>query len=174
MKTRKPQSHGHGRRAFLAGLGGVAVGLPFLEAFAPREAKAADGIEPFAIFFRQANGVAAEQNTDLGAEPERFWPMAPGALNSANVAGRSLEELDGYLDRMLVVGNVSMENFDYADGHARGALQGLTAQGPVVAGLGGDSEAAGESIDHRIGRELNPDGRDSLFLYAGRNSGWLG
>jgi hypothetical protein len=43
-----------------------------------------------------------------------------------------------------------------------------------VEGAGGDAEANGESIDHRIGRELNPDGRDSLFMYAGRNSGWLG
>lgn len=38
----------------------------------------------------------------------------------------------------------------------------------------GDSEAAGESIDHRIGRELNPGGRDSLFLYSGKSGGWLG
>src|SRR5690554_5044187 len=67
-----------------------------------------------------------------------------------------------------------MENYDYADGHARGALQCLTARGPVVPGVGGDSEADGESIDHRIGRELNPGGSDSLFLYAGPAGGWLG
>jgi len=41
-------------------------------------------------------------------------------------------------------------------------------------GAGGDAEAGGESIDHRIGRELNPDGRDSLFLYASSAGGWLG
>lgn len=170
---RKPQSFG--RRAFLAGLGGVAVGLPFLEGLAPREAKAnAEGVEPFAIFFRQANGVAAAQNTDLGSEPERFWPTTTGPLTPETVAGRSLEELNDHLQRLLVVGNVNMQGFDFADGHARGALQGLTAQGPTVAGQGGDSEAAGESIDHRIGRELNPDGRDSLFLYAGKQNGWLG
>jgi hypothetical protein len=161
------------RRAFLAGLGGVAVGLPFLEAFAPREAQAGGAVDPFAIFFRQANGAAAEQNTDLGAEPERFWPHAPGPLTPQNVSGRALEQLEGHLQRLLVVGNINMENFDYADGHARGALQGLTAQGPVVPGQGGSSEANGESIDHRIGRELNPEGRDSLVLFAGRN-GWLG
>lgn len=40
--------------------------------------------------------------------------------------------------------------------------------------MGGDSEANGESLDHRIGRELNPQGRDSLFLYAGAPQGWLG
>jgi hypothetical protein len=163
------------RRAFLAGIGGVAVALPLLEGLAPRKAQAGGGlIDPFAIFFRQANGVAAQQDTIIGAEPERFWPQAPGPLTVDNLAGRSLEELVDYASRLLVVGNISMENFDFADGHARGALQGLTAQGPTVLAAGGDSEAAGESIDHRIGRELNPDGRDSLFLYSGNNSGWLG
>lgn len=163
------------RRAFLAGLGGVAVGLPFLEGLAPREA-AADGgaVDPFAIFFRQANGVAAEQDTVIGPEPESFWPHAPGPLTPDNLSGRTLEVLGDHADRLLVVGNVNMNNFNYADGHARGALQGLTAQGPTVEGAGGDSEAAGESIDHRIGRELNPEGRDSLFLYAGKGNGWLG
>jgi hypothetical protein len=43
-----------------------------------------------------------------------------------------------------------------------------------VANSGGNAEAAGESIDHRIGRELNPQGRDSLFFYAGARGGWLG
>jgi hypothetical protein len=163
------------RRAFLTGIGGVAVALPLLEGLAPRKARAGGApIDPFAIFFRQANGVAAEQDTIIGAEPERFWPHAPGPLTADSLAGRSLEELVDYASRLLVVGNISMENFDYADGHARGALQGLTAQGPTVLAAGGDSEANGESIDHRIGRELNPDGRDSLFLYTGIADGWLG
>ena len=173
--TADNRKHKSSRRAFLAGLGGVAVGLPFLEGLAPRKAEANGGpVDPFAIFFRQANGVAAEQNTVIGAEPETFWPHMPGALTPDNLAGRSLEVLADHAGRLLVVGNVNMNNFNYADGHARGALQGLTAQGPTVEGVGGDSEAAGESIDHRIGRELNPEGRDSLFLYAGKSGGWLG
>lgn len=162
------------RRHMLAGLGGVTVALPFLEGLAPRQAKAGGTlVPPYAIFFRQANGVACAQDTELGAEPERFWPTTEGALTAETVAGRALEELTTYLDRMLVVGGVNMEDFNYADGHARGALQLLTARGPTVEGVGGDSEAAGESIDNRIGRELNNDGRDSLFLYAGTD-GWLG
>lgn len=162
------------RRHVLKGIGGTTLALPFLEGLAPRSAKAAgELIPPFAIFFRQANGVACAQDTELGAEPERFWPSAEGALTAETVAGRALEELAGHLDRLLVVGGVNMQDFNYADGHARGALQLLTARGPTVEGVGGDSEAAGESIDHRIGRELNADGRDSLFLFAGMD-GWLG
>jgi hypothetical protein len=164
-----------GRRLVLKGAGSVVLGLPVLEAFLPRRALAGgETTPPYAIFFRQANGVAAAQDTEIGAEPERFWPTTEGALSAATVTGRALDELTDHLDRLLVVGNVNNEYFDYADGHANGALQGLTAQGPVVPGVGGDSEANGESIDNRIGRELNPDGRDSLFLYAGANYGWLG
>lgn len=163
------------RRWVLKGIGGATLALPALEGLAPRGAKAADAaVPPFAIFFRQACGVACAQDTDLGSEPERFWPTAEGQLTAATVGGRVIEELSDHLDRLLVVGGVNMQDFNYADGHARGALQLLTAQGPVVEGVGGDSEANGESIDHRIGRELNPDGRDSLFLYAGVESGWLG
>ncbi|MDX2051667.1 MAG: DUF1552 domain-containing protein [Polyangiaceae bacterium] len=167
-----------GRRMVLKGLGGAVLGMPLLESFSKR-AVAAGANETYAIFFRQANGVAAAQSYTLNGavkhtDPERFWPMAEGALTPANVQGRTLEELNAHASKLLVVGNVTMKDFDYGDGHARGALQCLTAQGPVVAGAGGDSEANGESIDHRIGRELNAGARDSLFLYAGPNGGWLG
>ncbi len=168
---------GPSRRVILKGIGGFTLALPILESIRPREVEAAgeESAPPFAIFFRQANGVAAEQNTnEIGMEPERFWPTQTGALTPETVNGRALSELTDYLDRLLVVRNISMFNFDYADGHARGALQCLTARGPVVPGVGGDSEANGESIDHRIGAELNPDGRDSLFMYAGAPGGWLG
>lgn len=165
------------RRLVLTGLGGTALALPFLEGLAPRRANAGgeDGAEPFAIFFRQANGVAAQQDTaEIGAEPERFWPRQYGQLDAANMQDRAVGELVDYADKLLIVGNVDMHDFDYGDGHARGAMQGLTAQGPTVEAAAGDSEAAGESIDHRIGAELNADGRESMFMYAGRNSGWLG
>lgn len=162
------------RRLILKGIGGACLGLPLLESFAPRNALAAPNTGlPFAVFFRQACGVGCEQDTLIGAEPERFWPKNFGALDAANVQGRALDELNTYLDRLLVVKNVRMEDFDYGDGHARGALQGLTARGPTVTGAAGDSEADGESIDYRIGVELN-GGNDSLFLYSGSDGGWLG
>ncbi len=163
------------RRTILKGIGGFSLALPLLEGLRTSStARAGEAVvDPFAIFLRQANGCASAQNTDVGAEPERFWPTAQGELTAETLAGRALEELLDHRQRVLAVG-VNAMSFDYGDGHARGALQGLTAAGPLVAGAGGDSEANGESIDHRIGRELNADGRDSLFLYAGRNSGWLG
>ncbi len=164
------------RRRILTGVGGALLGLPWLESLHGSRAWAQAGsVPPYAIFLRQANGVAAEQDTnEIGAEPERFWPTETGPLTTATLADRALAELADHQSRLLVVGNVNMENFSYGDGHARGALQVLTAQGPVEANRGGDSEANGESIDHRIGRELNGNGNESLFLYAGQEGGWLG
>jgi hypothetical protein len=159
----------------LRGLGGCALGLPVLESLLPRGARAAESEAlPYAIFLRQANGVAAQQTTELGSEPERFWPRTTGALTPESLADRALTELVDHRSRLLVVRNVNMKDYNYGDGHARGALQLLTARGPVVDGAGGGSEASGESLDHLIGRKLNPQQRDSLFLYAGRSGGWLG
>ena len=167
------------RRLVLQGAGGAVLALPLLESLGgggPRAARAqVEDAPPFAIFLRQGNGVACAQNTsEVGSEPERFWPRSEGALTPDSLSGRALEELVDYRARLLVVGNVNMRDFNYGDGHARGALQSLTGRGPVVAGAGGGSEAAGESLDHRIGRELHEDGRDSWFMYAGGNHGWLG
>jgi len=163
-----------GRRLVLRGAFGATLALPFLESVGRPAARAEGEDASYAIFFRQANGVATARSSVLGDEPERFWPRSLGPLTLDSVRDRALDELSPHLSKLLVVGNVNTQAFDYGDGHARGALQCLTARGPVVAGAGGGSEAAGESIDHRIGRQLNPDGRDSWFMYAGRGSGWLG
>lgn len=173
--TKKLSTKKLSRRLVLRGLGGAAVSLPFLPSLLSSRSVAAadDDAPPFAIFFRQANGVAAAQNTDVGAEPERFWPRDLGMLRADSVRDRAIGVLEPHLSRLLVTG-VDMEGFDFGDGHARGAMQALTARGPAIEGAAGSSEAAGESIDHRIGAELNEGGRDSLFLYAGRNGGWLG
>ena len=167
------------RRQVLQGIGGISLSLPVLESFGAvgrASAQTASSVDPYAIFLRQACGVAAEQRSPLSEarEPERFWPRTHGALTPENLEGRALDELVDYRDRLLVVDRVNMEWFDYGDGHANGAMQGLTARGPVVKGVGGESEADGESIDNYIGRKLNPGGRDSLFFYAGRDGGWLG
>lgn len=166
------------RRLVLQGAGGAILALPLLESIGglgPKRARAdVDDVPPFAVFFRQGCGVACEQRTDLGSEPERFWPRSEGALTTDSLRDRALDELVDFRDRLLVVGNINMRDYNYGDGHARGILQALTAQGPVRAGAGGGSEANGESLDHRIGRELHEDGRDSWFMYAGVNHGWLG
>ncbi len=170
-----------GRRIVLRGIGGTVLALPFLESIGLPDASSGVAraqdmrTPPYAIFFRQANGVAqAQRNDEIGDEPERFWPRMTGALTMESLAGRALEELAPFRSKLLVVKGVDMQNFDYGDGHARGALQCLTGRGPTVTGAGGDSEAAGMSLDHLIGQELNEGGRESMFMYAGQRGGWLG
>ncbi|MEM9693661.1 MAG: DUF1552 domain-containing protein [Myxococcota bacterium] len=160
------------RRIVLRGMAGVSIGLPLLESVVPDNAAHAQDTStpPFFIAFRQANGVAQAS----GDEPERFWPRQEGALTPDSMEGRALGELVEYRDNLLPVGNVNLEGFGYGDGHANGAIQALTARGPRSGTSGGGSEADGESLDHRIGRELNENGNEALYLYAGRNSGWLG
>jgi len=166
------------RRMVLKGIGGVTLGLPLLESFLPRrgEAQALEQ-QRFAIFFRQANGVAAAQSSPLDPnndEPERFWPHQTGALTQQSMTGRAVDELVDHRDRLLILDNINMQDYPFGDGHANGCLQGLTASGPQTMDLGGDSEAGGESIDHRIGVELNDNGNESLVLYVGADGGWLG
>lgn len=162
------------RRRFIRGAAGVCFGLPALESLGNKAFAAPAQVPPYIVFFRQANGVQqGGRNSASGDEPERFWPSRTGAITPETLAGRALDELSDYRSRLLLA-KVNMANYDFGDGHARGAFQALTAAPADVAAAGGGSEAGGESLDHRVARELNPDGRESLYLYAGRNSGWLG
>ena len=167
------------RRGMLRGIGGATLALPLMESW-PISSTAnaqAEQAAPFAVFFRQSSGVASAQTSKfLGAEPERFWPRETGALTSDNVAGRATDELEAYLQRTLLL-KVNKHHYrQYADGHANGAQQGLTARGPTpeTQGNSGKTEANGPSIDYRIASELNSGGSDPLYLYTGAQFGWLG
>jgi hypothetical protein len=158
------------RRHFLRGLGGAVIALPFLETFAPKRALAA-GAPPYAIFMRQANGVA--QKTD---EPEMFWPKAHGALTKADLAAqtdRAVSVLSDYAEKLLVVSGVNFAFPDNGCGHSGGGNQCLTAAKVSDTPSGAGSLAMGESIDNRIARELQPAGVEPLTLYAGKMAGYI-
>ena len=101
------------RRLVLRGVGGAALTLPFLESVGRTTPARADAEGTFAIFFRQANGVAAAQTTDVGMEPERFWPRTTGPLTTDSMMGRAVGELVDYRQRIVAVGNVNQAGFDY-------------------------------------------------------------
>ncbi|MCZ7687168.1 MAG: hypothetical protein M5U28_53900 [Sandaracinaceae bacterium] len=90
------------RRLVLRGTAGAVMALPFLEGLIGRGgvARADADAPPFAVFFRQANGVAAAQSTVVGSEPERFWPRATGPLTLESLADRALEELGDHRARL--------------------------------------------------------------------------
>ncbi len=155
------------RRRFLRGLGGVVVGLPFLEALAPKRAgAAAPAIQRFGVFFA-CNGV----------DMSRWFPNgAYGALTDAHLAGTANEALLPFRDKLLFPRGVHMSprGFDRdgggADDHGKGMAHKLTAQFA-------DTEnwlAQGPSVDQVIARQLNPSGRPPLTLMTGRLGNYYG
>ena len=79
--------HDWSRRRFLRGLGGAALGLPFLESLGWRRGVRSEQADRsiYSVFVRQANGVAQEYkgypnatSKTLYDEPERFWLRASG------------------------------------------------------------------------------------------------
>jgi hypothetical protein len=160
------------RRAFLRGAGTVAIGLPMLDIFAaPRRVHAA--AEPkFAVFIRQANGVAQ----GMGGEQERFWPKALGALTTAGLMAstdRAVSELAMYADKLLMVKGTKFAFSANGCGHSGGGNQVLTAAKVSSSPSGVKSLAMGESVDTRMAREINPEQRDPLTLMTGSTSGYL-
>jgi hypothetical protein len=161
------------RRHVLRGLGGVVVGLPFLEALRPKNAAADDGgYAPYAIFMRQANGVAQE----VGDEPERFFPSQLGALTQAGMAAesdRAVSVLADYADKLTIVRGVNFAFPGNGCGHSGGGNQVLTAARVSEDPAGNASLAMGESIDNLIARTLHEPGVEPLTLYAGKMSGYI-
>src|SRR5262245_27029041 len=72
---KKPFGQRANRRAFLRGVGGVVLGLPFLEGAPDRSAWAQDDAPRFLFFLVAANGVVKNQ----------FFPSATGAITTASL-----------------------------------------------------------------------------------------
>ncbi|MDX2021182.1 MAG: DUF1552 domain-containing protein [Deltaproteobacteria bacterium] len=158
------------RRKVLRGWAGATLALPALDIF---EGKAKAATKPtYAVFVVGCNGVV--QN--LGEEPEMFWPSTTGALTTAKLEAdaksRATGRLSRFASKLLLVRGVNQSFLSpRACSHTWGDNQCLTAtpgsedkDGPA------SSLAQGESIDHRIAREKNANGRGPLVLHAGRNS----
>ncbi len=164
------------RRAFITGIGGAVVALPFLESLLPRgkEARAAGDRPRFAVYVRQANGVAQAD----GDEPERFWPSALGPVTYESLtttdADRAVSELADFADKLLMVRGTRFAFPGNGCGHSGGGNQCLTAAKVSDMPSGNLSLAMGESVDNRIANALNPASNpDPLTLYAGRMAGYI-
>jgi len=160
------------RRRFLRGFGGVVLGLPFLETFAPSSLKAqeAQAIKRFGVFFA-CNGV----NMD------RWFPSTPyGALTAQSLVGTANEPLDGLRSKLLFPRGVHMSPRGFGrdqgggDDHGKGMAHKLTAQ------FADDNNwlALGPSVDHLVAASINPGTqgarRPPLNLLVGRPSGYKG
>lgn len=169
QRTVRPLS----RRHFLRGLGGVCVGLPFLEALAPRtaQAQAATTLRRFGVFFG-CNGV----------DMARWFPNGPyGALTDQHLVGTANEALLPFRSKLLIPRGIHMaprgggRDPGGGDDHGRCMAQKLTAYTTD----GATGLAQGPSVDYVIAQAINPgpEGarRPPLNLWVGRpgNSGGL-
>ncbi len=152
------------RRQFLRGFGGVAVGLPFLEALEPKNVSAQENaIKRFGVFFC-CNGV----NMD------RWFPTSGfGALTADSLSGTANEPLTPHVSKLVFPRGVHMSPRGFgrdggnADDHGMGMAHKLTAQLTDP-----DWLALGISVDQVIAQAINPgsDGsrRPPLTLHVGR------
>lgn len=136
------------RRNFLAGAGGVTVGLPFLEALAPPRALAGGGIKRFVLFFQCA-----------GVKRENYYPDALGPLTAASFTGKSLDPLGAYAAKVTIPRGI--HNWpDGSDGHAQRPITSSTCSPS-------DGMATGISIDQAIAQAVNPAKRPAVAMHVG-------
>ncbi len=150
------------RRLVLRGLGGVAVGLPMLDIFEPKGARAQAAARPvYSALMLQQNG-AIQGN---GSDPDMFWPSQIGAIDKATLAGKdaaqTLSELSDYADKLACVEGM---DFHYSNNHDGGPI--AASCGSPVKGEGTDQLPTTESIDVFIANAMTP-GTPPLTLYAG-------
>lgn len=151
-----------GRRAFLRGLGGVVVALPFLESLAcPRGARAAVSPPKRCILWSWPNGIVLDRWTPKTASDGTITELSP-ILAPLSAHVRHLLPVSGLrLGSALVPENV-------ASGHARGAGALFTNSRLGEATDGSASFALSCSIDRELATRLAPPTRfDVLRVQVG-------
>ncbi len=153
------------RRSFLRGAGGIAIGLPMLEAMIGRTSHAAEGDPPprFIVMF-SANGTIADRWTPVGSGEQDFM------LDDPADPGRILAPLEPWKDRLMVLQGLDMLSRNHGpggNGHDMGMGHMLTGTDLVVgpSGVGEfshlpDGSAGGPSIDQTIADTI---GQETAF-----------
>jgi hypothetical protein len=145
------------RRTVLRGAGGVAVGLPFLEAMFPRRARAAVLPRRLLIWF-----------TGNGTIPGRWG--ASGSQTSFTLAP-ILAPLQDYKSDIVVVGGLTLQGSG-GDGHTDGMGGNLTGMPLKPGGIG--SFGTGTSIDQYLAQKVkaaNPAMLGSIETSVGPRGG---
>ena len=152
-----------GRRTFLIGAGAT-LGLPLLEGFLPKNAKAAT--PPFLVIVCSDNGVVQAKT----GEAETWWPTQLGPLTqaqmTADMATRSTGVLNSYASKLLIVRGVGHSLTATGCNHASACSQILTGTAKIN-GTGSQAQSSSASVDTVIAQAVNPPGVDPLFLHAG-------
>lgn len=154
------------RRRFLRGLGGAALALPMLEAFAPRKGFAGVEAPPKRVVF-----VMHRHGRPLSREsgPDPWTPGAAGAL-SATISP-ALAELGPIRDKIVTIDgidNVVRHTTGDDGGHGSVETSCLTCAVPNWNGVADNETASAASIDYVLGERLraNTSMRPSIVFPA--------
>ena len=148
------------RRSLLRGAGGIAIGLPLLEAMEqPAHGQPLDAPPRFVVFFT-GNGTILDRWTPVGGVDDFV-------LDDPTDPGRILAPLEPHKQHLVVLGGVDMHSRDHGPGgnpHDLGMGHMLTATDLVVgpSGIGEfshlpDGSAGGPSIDQVIAQEIGQE-----------------
>jgi len=157
------------RRRFLKAAGGIAVGLPFLEALTPRNARAATPESRFIVIYTPngSNNLALFQPQGLGAN---------------FTLGTESEPVLPYKSKLLALTGVDMQSAtagDVGDQHAVGMGHMLTARSypvdPTLATAEGDKDypvgfANGISVDQEIANAIGVNSRYKSLQFGVQTS----
>ena len=151
------------RRAFLRGVGGVALGLPFLESLPERSAWAAGHAPVFSLFICAVDGVV----------PASFFPSAVGPLTTDGLAaaGKATSQLAAHARDLLFIKGINWPAGPKGDSHAESLCMALTAMPPAT--TGSKATSAGPSADWVIARKVQAQ-TPPLTLFAGLRTGYIG
>lgn len=151
------------RRAFLYGLGGVSIGLPFLESSPERSAWAQDEQPVFVLFMGTGNGIIADD----------FWP-AVGPLTDLATEPNATGILGDFADHLLFIRGLRCPSGPTADTHGQSYPQMLTgAPYSTTNRTGALAHATTASVDVILAPLLNADRADPLTLYSGLKGGYI-
>jgi Protein of unknown function (DUF1552) len=152
------------RRAFLYGLGGVGIGLPFLESSPERSAWAQDEEPVFVLFMGTGNGIIADE----------FWPSATGPLTELATEANATGILADFAEQLLFVRGLRYPLGPNSDTHGQSYPQMLTgAPYQSTVRTGALCHASAASIDVILAPLLNPGGAEPLTLYSGMKQGYI-
>lgn len=146
------------RRAFLRGVGGATVALPFLPSL-ERPARAQDAaVRRLVIFF-----------TMNGCLTNRWFPkVEDGPVDTSALQGTTLETLMPVAHKLLFPRGLAMYPYGTIDGYFDPDDQGMGSKltcAPIDPS--GDHWALGPSLDHVAAGLINPDSQAPLVLSVG-------
>jgi hypothetical protein len=151
------------RRTLLRGAGGVAIGLPFLEAMlAPGRSHAAAAVPLRFVVFYTPGGTLLDKWRPTGTE-------------TAFTLGDMMSSLTPYKDRLLFVDgtDMSITNIGVGHPHSRGMAGVLTGRqllpGTFDTGMGSAGFADGPSVDQVIASRISQGLKFSSLEFS---SGW--